>query len=261
MEPVAARRVSGSHAGWGTTPLPQLSDRDDVHVWFAALDLAKPGISEGAKALSAEERTRAERFRFERHRDRFIAARGTLRMVLGGLLGVSPAEVVFAYGPHGKPHLAGEGAARGIRFNLSHSHDAALIAVARDREVGVDIERMRPLSELRALERRCFSDRVAAALRDLPPERELQEFFRWWARREAFQKATGEGLAAAAEGFDAEPGDGEGRLLALVPSSPEERGRWTLADLDPHPDFAAALAVEGAGWRLHRWRWPAGAAD
>ncbi len=99
--------------------------------------------------LSSDELARAARFHFERDRTRFSVARAALREILAHYLGTSPAEIAFVYGDHGKPALAppyGD-----LRFNLSHSHDLALCAVARGSEVGVDVERIRELDDLEGM--------------------------------------------------------------------------------------------------------------
>src|SRR5207245_1169665 len=125
------RIVSGPH-----TPKPA---PDEAHVWWIGLDLPAAEREPLAETLSADERDRARSFRLPRDRERFVAARGWLRRVLGSYGGRPPADLVFGYGPRGKPALAGEGV-DGFRFNLAHASGHALLAVARGRELGVDLE-------------------------------------------------------------------------------------------------------------------------
>jgi len=242
--------------GWAAGPPPSPPAEGDVLVVFAELGLPAADILDMAECLSPDERARAQRFHFERDRNRFVAGRGILRSLLGQFLGVDAGEVAFQYGPHGKPRLADQAATGDLRFNLSHSQDGALFAVTRGRDVGVDLEFIRPLRDMDAVAHRCFSDRVNAELHDLPPEQELRRFFTWWARREAFQKATGEGLAAPLTGFDVAPNAGGPSHQVLHPSRPADRERWRIADLDLHPDFAAALAMDAHTWNLACWLWP-----
>jgi len=129
--------------------------------------------------LSEDEVVRASRFRFDPDRIRWIRARSSLRLILAGYEGGDPAELVFRYGKHGKPALL---AATGLEFNLSHSGDWAMVAVARSVPVGVDIERIRANVDMAALLRRLGETEL--------PQAE-PELYRAWARREARTKAEG----------------------------------------------------------------------
>ncbi len=125
------------------TPPPELSlPAHTVHVWRADLGLEAAYLRCLEHNLSADEKRRASRFRFARDRDRFVGARGLLREILALYLNASPGQLSFGYGARGKPSLAGEGHST-LRFNLSHSFDAMLLAIAHMREVGVDVEGVR----------------------------------------------------------------------------------------------------------------------
>jgi 4'-phosphopantetheinyl transferase len=187
-----------------------------------------------------------------------VVARGLLRAILGRYLGCSPADVRFCYGPRGKPALNDARGGEALRFNLSHSRGIALYAVTRGREVGVDVEAIRPEVEIASVARRVFSPSERATLHSLPPELQSEAFFNGWTRKEAFIKATGEGLARPLDEFDVSIAPGEpARLLATQPDA-DEAARWTLRELLPGPGYRAAVAVEGTGWRLAYWRWPDG---
>ncbi len=203
--------------------------------------------------LSTDERQRAERFHFERDRRRFVVGRGLLRTVLGRYLQVSPDCLQFRYGPQGKPALAG---GNGLHFNVSHSGELALYAVALEREVGVDIERIASLKEVDDLAERCFSERENIVLRSLPAERRQQAFYTCWTRKEAYLKATGKGLSLPLDQFDVSVLPEEPAALLNTRPVAEEAARWSLASLEPHPDYMAALAVFGRGWQLQCWNFP-----
>ena len=145
-------------------PGAEVLGEDEVHVWRIALDC---GDGDSLRSgLSSDELARAARFHFERDRTRFSVARAALREILAHYLGASPDEIAFVYGGHGKPALApphGD-----LRFNLSHSHDVALCAVARGREVGVDVERIRELDDLEENPDGMFSRRGSGDARQLP---------------------------------------------------------------------------------------------
>lgn len=183
-----------------------------------------------ARSLSAPERERAGRFRFERDRRRFIVARARLRELLGARLGVPPAAVELACGSNGKPALARRGAHAHWRFNVSHCDDVAVYAFSRSREVGIDVEAIRPLPAADAIAAQFFSPRESAAYRAAAPRDRPLAFFRCWTRKEAFLKALGVGLSVRLDELDVS----ECRL--------GENGAWRLDSFSPLPGFIAALA-------------------
>lgn len=210
----------------------------DLWSWRLALDDGE--IERLAALLSPDERARARRFVFDRHRMRFVAARGRLREILGGIVGRAPEDLVFSYGEHGKPALAG--IADAPHFNLSHSEDIAVLAVA-SRELGADVEMIRPLQE--DVAGRFFSDAEIAALQALPAADRRAGFYRCWTRKEAVIKALGSGLSLPLKTFDVSVGE-EARLTRLHGSPDAARG-WCLAHLEPAPGYVGALACETGG--------------
>lgn len=166
---------------------------EEVHVWRAALD--EPGWPSPDR-LPAEDRERARGMSEAEPARRWVAARWALRGVLGHYLERDPAQIALALGPRGKPALGGAEAA--LRFNLSHSGAVALIAVAHEREVGIDVERIEPRRDVLALAARALDEEAAAAVREAPPERRLAAFHNAWVRHEATVKCLGSGLGAQA---------------------------------------------------------------
>ncbi len=236
---------------WGSEKSPPSLVPGEVHVIAASLD-ELPSAARRAW-LSADEVARAERFHFPRDRHRFAAGRGLLRGLLGRYLGLDPAELRFVYGPRGKPGLGPE--ARDLRFNVSHSGGLALLAFVRGRHLGVDLERERPLPEAEEMAGRFFSPRESAELRRLPGADRPRAFFRCWTRKEAFIKATGEGLSRPLDAFDVTLAPGEPARLLRVEGEPGDPGRWWLRDLELAAGFAGALAVEGPPLRVACWNW------
>jgi 4'-phosphopantetheinyl transferase len=231
--------VASPDLNWSFAPETLALARDEVHVWRVSLDLAPAQIQSFLPKLAADERARAARFHFERDRDHFTVGRGVLRSILGRYLNRAPESLSFCYGSHGKPSLARESKGASIRFNLSHSHDLALYAIARERELGIDLERVRCDLAVLEIAERFFSREEAARLSALPGESRHQEFFRCWTGKEAYVKARGEGLS-----------------LPLDQRDPDEVSRWSFRELIPAAGYLAALAVEGQGWRLSCWQWP-----
>jgi 4'-phosphopantetheinyl transferase len=204
--------------------------------------------------LSADERERAARFCFDKHRRRFTAGRGILRTLLGRYLERNPRELTFEYSDHGKPFLAGTPVPE-LRFNLSHSHEVALFAFTSGRDVGVDVEQIRPDRSTREIAERFFSPREARALFALPPEQQTAGFFRCWTRKEAYIKAKGKGMSIPLDSFAVSLSPDEPAQLLWVKDNPAEPRRWTLTTLSPDPTFAACLAADNQPTQFQHWSW------
>ena len=215
---------------------------DWVDLWWEDIDSQIERIPYFWDALSEDERKRAERFRFDRHRERSIICRGRLREILSGYWHGPPKSVRFCKGPGGKPAINGDNS--GIRFNLSHCGGRALYAVACGREVGVDVEAVRPNPKAAALVDRFFSTNEKTAFQKFQPHEEEAAFFAGWTRKEAYVKALGKGLRFPLDQFDVSLKPGDQNVLLRVEGAPEETKRWSLRDIDLGPGFRAALAVE-----------------
>ncbi|MCF8128657.1 MAG: 4'-phosphopantetheinyl transferase superfamily protein [Deltaproteobacteria bacterium] len=213
-----------------------------VDLWWEDIDGLVARVPELWNILSREERKRAQRFRFDRHRHRFVAQHGRLREILGGYLDIAPQEIRFQKGPGGKPAVAGGNPM--IRFNLSDSGGRALYAVAYGREVGVDVEVIRAKPKAAALVNRFFSPNEKAAFQKLDAREEPAAFFAGWTRKEAYVKAIGKGLRFPLDRFDVSLKPGDQNALLHVEGEPAEVKRWSLRDIDLGPGFQAALAVE-----------------
>lgn len=247
--------MRASISSWRPPPKILRLGIDEVHVWRATLDLKAGGLQSLQQTLSADERVRAGRFHFQRDREHFIVGRGLLRTLLGRYLETDPGQLRFCYSPHGKPALAWEANRNRLRFNLSHSRGLALYAVTRARELGVDIEFIRPEPADEEIAERFFSPREVAALRALPSNMQREAFFNCWTRKEAYIKARGEGLTLRLDQFDVTLTPGEPAALLSTNGDPQEASRWALKNLAPGPGYGAALAVEGDNWRLKCWQW------
>lgn len=227
----------------------------DVHVWRAGLALPERHVRELRALLSEDERRRAEAFVRPRDARRFTVARGQLRRVLGLYTRVDPAELLFSYGEYEKPYLSPElsrDAALGVldlHFNVSHSNDLALFAVARGREVGIDVEEVRLGLAWEQIAAGNFSPREFMELRQLPESQRLRAFFRCWTSKEAYVKARGEGLVHPLEEFDVSVRPDRPAALLSSRSEPSAVERWGLEDVDAGAAYVAALAIENRGQR------------
>jgi 4'-phosphopantetheinyl transferase len=236
-----------------TWPYPQNQEHSeltpgDVHVWALDLDSLAAHTGQHAQLLSPAERQRAGRFHFDADRRRFISRRWALRTLLVRYLQIPPGRLHFVHNPYGKPALPAE--LGDVTFNISHSAGLALLAFSRGRQIGVDIERLRPDFDYKGILGRYFSDAEQAALWRLPPSQQRAAFFAGWARKEAYIKAHGEGLSLALEAFDVTISTGPPARLLATRHDPADAGRWQLRHLAPSPGYPAALAVEGDGWQL-----------
>jgi 4'-phosphopantetheinyl transferase len=214
-----------------------------THLWCVPLDAPEFSTSQASHTLSADERERAVRFRFQRDSRRFIAARASLRQLLAIYAQTQPSQVRFRYSPYGKPALSYP--ETDLRFNVSHSDDRALIAVTHGREVGVDIEKVRGDVGIDELANRFFSPIESEQLGALSTSEKLAAFFRIWTCKEAFLKAQGMGLSLRLDSFDVEVHPSRpARIVATRPDASEAR-RWSLTTLNLEAGYAGAVAVEG----------------
>lgn len=222
---------------WVSPPEKQRSGAQDIHVWAAGLDQPLEHISAFKVTLAPDEMERAARFHFERDRNRFIAGRGILREILGSYLETGPSQLCFEYSPRGKPRLKTIDERPHLHFNAAHSEDLILIAVTQLYPVGIDVERVRPISELENIATQYFSAGEAADLMALPKDEQVRSFYRLWTRKEACLKATGEGLSGSTR-------------------ENESTAHWTLVELTPARDFVGAVAAPAGGLTVSCWKWP-----
>jgi 4'-phosphopantetheinyl transferase len=224
-----------------------------VHVWAFPLDLSPERIAELTTTLSSDERERAGRFSVEQLRHRFIAGRGGMRTVIADYLQVAPAELEFSYTSKGKPAFAAPSAIP-LHFNLAHSHELALLSVTRRAEVGVDVEKIRPFPNAEDIAERFFSAGEIAALKILPPTARDAAFFHLWTRKEAWLKATGDGIAESLSKFEVEflPGERPGGLA--IAGDPAAGKAWSIWPLRPADGFLGALAIQAWDVELSCWR-------
>jgi 4'-phosphopantetheinyl transferase len=215
-------------------------------VWRVDLSPARVDLGAVWTTLSADERARADRFHFDRDRQRFVAARGALRRILASYAEAPADELRFVYAPEGKPSLASPWSS--LRFNLAHSEDMALIAVARGREVGVDVERVPSNGLVADVVTVVCSDPERARLQHLRPAAQRRGFARLWTRKEALIKADGRGLGLPLLHIDV---SGRGSRPLMRDESTRRwlpSPRWRLRTLHVGGSYAAAVAADGNGW-------------
>lgn len=175
---------------------------DDSLIVAARLELTADASESSRAELRPDEIIRAESFASERDRRRYAVARAGLRRILGAHLDVATTSVNLACLPDGKPILAGPLATSGLRFNLSHTGDTVVYALAWNREIGIDVEQARTLPNAADIAARFFSAGELSELEAFPADECSLAFFRAWTRKEAFAKALGTGLTASLNDLD-----------------------------------------------------------
>ncbi|MEG5162036.1 4'-phosphopantetheinyl transferase superfamily protein [Microcoleus sp. AT3-A2] len=240
---------------WNSPPLDLTLDMGEIHVWRVSLAQTESCLQSLQQTLSADERTKADRFRFPKDRSQFIVSRGALRAILSRYLNISSHILRFEYNPYGKPSLIVAQGGNTLRFNLSHSGNMAVIAITKNRDIGVDIESINPNFPCLEIAEKFFSPLEHSVLLLLPEHLQPRAFFTCWTRKEAYIKAVGKGLSIPLNQFDVSLGPGEPAALLNVEDNPEEASRWSLMELIPSSDMVAAVAVAGDCSKLHCWQW------
>jgi 4'-phosphopantetheinyl transferase len=189
---------------WHNPPQNLALHTADLHLWRIALNVASATQLQLKSSLSPDECARAERLLDPNKALDFIVARGRLRQILGRYLNRQPTELSFIYGSNGKPGLEIDSAA-GVSFNLAHSGGWALLAVARDTAVGVDLEQIDRQLDYRKIATQFFNPREIFLLNKAPAQRQRREFYRLWTSKEARLKRSGLGLAATSDAESACP--------------------------------------------------------
>lgn len=246
--------MSAFPSTWPYPPTKPTLAESELHVWVASLNRPQALRDRLWQHLAADEQERAKRFYFDRDRNHYVVARGLLRQLLGHYLQRPAEQIEFAYGEHGKPALAAQ-LGSNVRFNLSHAQGIALLAFARNREVGVDIEQVRPLDDGEQIAERFFSKNEVAEFTAVPAAQKPQAFFNCWTRKEAFIKVIGEGLSCPLDSFDVTLKPGDPAALLQVQGSQKAAARWKLLNLEPATGYAGAVIAEGQDWELKTWQW------
>ena|ERR1022692_688483 len=229
--------------------------KDEVHVWQVDLKAWEKETDSLLELLNAEERERAARFKFPAPRNQFVISRALLRRALGRYRHIEAREVRFRTTANAKPELSEGG---DLHFNLSHTEGVTVFALARHRQVGIDVERIRQDTNALELAERFFSCPEVQWLRSQPAAQHIPLFFTCWTAKEAYIKAQGEGLSLSLSSFGVLPfvGTASSKLQLEVYDDPVESNRWSMWRLELGLDLRAALAVEGEGCKVRLGQWP-----
>ncbi|SNB46817.1 4'-phosphopantetheinyl transferase superfamily protein [Geobacter sp. DSM 9736] len=219
----------------------------EVHIWQFMLDLPADLRSNLRLLLDDEELKRADRLLDREAAGRFINCRGLLRQVLSAYCGTPPGDIRLSYGPFGKPCLEADSP---LRFNLSHSRNLAVLAVAMGTEVGIDIEAVDPALPYGNISRTFFSRDECAYIEGLPDAHRLAAFYECWTCKEAYQKGCGAGFSLPSDCFTIVFPPGRDPEMASHRIQPDETRRWTFHKLPLRHGFSGALAIEGKAQQI-----------
>jgi 4'-phosphopantetheinyl transferase len=224
------------------TKVNPVNTKDTIQVRSLSLLSCKHQIEQLARYLCPDEREKAARFHFQPDHDRYVAARGLLRLQLGAFLNRDPKTLLFEYTSYGKPFIKN----CGIEFNLSHSGDWVLFAFTQSAAIGVDIEQIRPLPDMPDVARQNFSAAEFALWQAAPAWDRTQAFYRCWTRKESFIKAIGEGLSCPLDSFEVAFGLDQPARLTSLKGDEALAAQWWMADLSDFPGYAAAVTTRTA---------------
>jgi len=229
---------------------------DEIHVWRVMLDDQQRRLAELHALLSDDERQRAIRFHSAHNRMRFVVARAALRSILSTYLNTSAASIRFRYGDRGKPELHDENGVERPQFNLSHSRGTAVIAIARRRALGIDIEAKTSSVAHDRVAAQFFSAGEKDHLSSLPHEQRRAAFFAYWTLKEAYLKGRGEGVLGRLARFDVALTSSWEARLVTDRDDPMAAEHWSLIPLRVARGFASAIAIRGPllSSTLRDWR-------
>lgn len=230
---------------WLNPPESWSLESNELHVWRIHVPSFFEYLTMLEKLLSPDELSRANRFHFQIHHNRFIVARSFLRILLGKYMKILPQDISFNYMEHGKPEIHPKLNPEKIRFNLSHSKDWALLGVVKNINIGVDVEFMRENVEHLKLAGRFFSPQENATLRSLPESKQFEAFYLCWTRKEAFIKADGKGLSFPLKNFSVVFHPDLPPALESVAGDLQTAENWSMFNPDFPGNYKAAVAIEG----------------
>lgn len=229
----------------------------DVHVWRVSLNRSAESLVDFGAILAPDEIKRANRFRFERDRRRYVVKQVLLRIILSEFyLDCRPAEIRFATNRYGKPHLKRPFNGNNLFFNSSDSDELALFAFARIAMIGIDVECLRAVPDADSIAAQTFTRAENLALQALPPHQKQDAFFNCWTRKEAFIKAVGLGLSYPLKRFEVSIAPEETARLISIEEDFQKSDGWSLISMTPMQGYIGALAIKMKKLSVKFWTYP-----
>lgn len=234
------------YSDWDNPPKKVKLLQHEIHIWRANLELSSVMIEKLASTLSKDEINRANRFRFQQHRDRFIAGRGILRQLLANYLQLQSDLVIFEYSSRGKPQLTSSLNQDSLQFNVSHSQDLALYGFNYQRIIGVDLEYIKDNINYKQLAKRFFTIQELKLINSYSASEQKTIFFQLWTAKEAYLKATGDGLAGSLDTIEFTLDNNSELNLVEIKQDQAQASYWLINNFIPQDNFIATIAVENS---------------
>lgn len=215
---------------------------DMVDAWYIDVNDCKKQILYYTSLLSTDEKLKADKFKFINDKNRFIIARGVLRILLGRYLSINPEKVAFKYGDYGKPEAKNN---LSINFNISHSGKMIIFGFAKSHDIGVDIEEIKNNFDVLDIANNFFSKKEIQFLNNLPKEHQKEGFYRCWTRKESFIKAKSIGLSYPLDSFSVSIDSHEHAELLETLWDINEKHKWALFSFSPSENYIGAISIKG----------------
>lgn len=218
-----------------------------IDLWIIQLDSVPQHLDDSLALLSEDEKARVERFSFDDDKRHYIQAHASLRRILAGYISVKPEAIRFKAGAYGKPALHHDHTGKRVHFNLSHTAGMALIAICPDRPVGVDVERIKPLTDHFKIAEHYFAPAEVEALKHIPTAQSHEGFIQLWTGKEALVKARGNGLSLPLNDLNLAgliDQTGNTGCKVVLPDSTV----WFVNKTELIPGYLGAVAAEGENW-------------
>jgi 4'-phosphopantetheinyl transferase len=220
--------------------------KNEIHVYKAFSETSENKLNYFLDLLDTDEKNKADRFKFAKHRNNFISFRAYLRIILSEYLNTHPAKITFSYADKGKPFISDSE----IKFNISHSDNFAVYAVTSQIEIGIDTEKIKELPDALSIAKNYFSEMEVKQFSEVNENNYKQAFYNCWTRKEAFIKAIGEGLSFPLADFSVSFMPGEAPEMKWIKDKPEESLLWTIINIDLEKEFISSLAIRSNQIRL-----------
>ncbi|MEM7315667.1 MAG: 4'-phosphopantetheinyl transferase superfamily protein [Planctomycetota bacterium] len=233
-----------SDSNWETPQgdFPHL-EAGQVHIWRLSLRTQDGDYEPFTATLDDQEKERGARFIFAKHRERFIVGRARVRELLSSYADCDPDEFEYTYDNLGKPRFKDETLDQRIKFNFSNSADLGLLAVTLETELGVDLEKIRPMHDMMGMAKRYFAESETEQLFALDEPDRPDAFFRCWTRKEAYLKAVGKGLTFPLRDVEVSLLPQDDCCIHNINSDADNANRWSLIHVAPHDNYHGALAI------------------
>lgn len=220
--------------------------KNEIHIFKTFSAISETELNSYSELLNSEEKNKAVRFKFAKHRNNFISFRANLRIILSEYLNTHPAKITFSYADKGKPFLSDSE----IKFNISHSDNFAVYAVTSQTEIGIDTEKIKELPDALSIAKNYFSEMEVKQFSAVDENNYKQAFYNCWTRKEAFIKAIGEGLSFPLADFSVSFLQGEEPSMKWIKDKPEESLQWSIINLDLEKEYITSLAIRSRQFRL-----------